>query len=807
MILSLALKNLRAKPLRTVCAVLIIAVAVAMFFCVFSFGDAVYDYIYAVETADAGDSDVLIAGKSGGNRLTSVAPLGELGDDIAFAVPTLSLYALASAPTGEQYVKLRGFEEGDWEKLQSISFVEGGIADLSGASNANSVIISVAASQALGVGRGDRLVLNGKTFFVTAIAENDGYFLSDSPFTVIGNVNGGVDRLLGGVTVYNEIYVKAAEGTDVATLIEKISALRSYDGLTVTVAADTGYVATRANGVSAPVSIAGVAVAALSVIALALIFLLGTDYKRAYAARLSMLGATRKQILSVFSVESAAICLMGALLGAAVAGGLFVLLLRLTLSSVLTFYVNGLYLFAASAAGAVLAFAVSVYPVFRSFRDSAKENILGVRGESGKAYVVAGVVTAVTFVSLLVENLVPRAKGALSVVNLLLVVAVAAVWAPCAVRGIAQLMRRTPSPAVLTAGYSALRERRTARSAQTLAVGMFVVMLLFMSWSMTKALFSDYTAEFEDVVLVTNVPSSVDVDSFKESQSVEGAYLMVWRQARLSGDGFDMTMNVLGSAEAVDLVEFGFVTPRDKVKEALAGGDYVVLDYSMAQLYGVAEGDKVTMTVDGVPHEFTVGGLVSHNLFSGHYIIVSYDVLGAAFGIKPDTVVLRVTGDAVLAAEEVRSRFAENNYYAVSALEAYRWDLQSLDSVFDLVGALAFILGVLTFVIAAAGVVMGRTHSENTRSSLMCVGMSKRMLLASETAEQGAASFASFLLAFPLSALGALCLVNALQLFGLYFGYMYSTWVTAAAGAVLALLFVAVPAVFGFARRYGMRRN
>ena len=125
MILSLALKNLRAKPLSTVWGVLVIAVAVAMFFCVFSFGDAVYDYIYAVETADAGASDVLIAGKSGGNRLTSAAPLDALGDKIDYAVPTLSLYALASAPPGEQYVKLRGFEQGDWEKLQKINFAEG----------------------------------------------------------------------------------------------------------------------------------------------------------------------------------------------------------------------------------------------------------------------------------------------------------------------------------------------------------------------------------------------------------------------------------------------------------------------------------------------------------------------------------------------------------------------------------------------------------------------------------------------------------------------------------------------------------
>lgn len=808
MTLSLALKNLRAKPLRTVCAVLVIAVAVAMFFCVFSFGDAVYDYIYAVETADAGDSDILIAGKSGGNRLTSVEPLSALGGRVEFAVPTLSLYALASTPSGEQYVKLRGFEEGDWEKLHSINFVEGSVADLSGASNANSVVISRAASEALGVGRGERLVLGGEIFFVTAIAENDGYFLSDAPFTVIGNIDGGADRLLGGVVVYNEIYVKAAEGVDASSLIADIAALEDYSDLTVTVAADTGYVETRANGVSAPVSIAGVAVVALSVIAVALIFLLSAEYKRAYAAKLSMLGATRRQILSVFAAESAVVALIGAVVGAAVAGGIFVMLLKLTLSSSLTFSVNGWYLFAASAAGAVLAFAVSLYPIFRAFRDTAKENLLGVRGESGRIFALAGAVTGVTLVALLVENLVPGAKGVLSVVNLLLTVATAAAWAPCVVRGISRLMTRVHSPAVMTAGYAALREKRTARSAQTLGVGMFVVMLLFMAWSLTTSIFTDYTAEFEDIVLVTNVPANVDTDSFAaQSDSVREAYLMVWRQAQLSGEGFDgMTMNILGSAEAVNLVDFGYITPREEVVAALGSDDCVVLDYSMAQLYGVSVGDKVTLAVDGVQHEFTVGGLVSHELFTGHYVIVSHETLTAAYGINPDTVVLRVTGDAGFAAEEIRSVFAQYNYYAVPALEAYRWDLQSLDSVFNLIGALAFILGALTFVIAAAGVVLGRTHSENARSSLMCAGMSKRMLLASETAEQGVASLSAFLLALPLSALGALSLVNALQLFGQYFGYMYEAWVTATSGAVLALLFVAVPVLFGFARRYGMRR-
>ena len=172
MIFSLAIKGLRARPLGTVCAVLVIALAAAMLFSVFSFGDAVYDYIYAVETADAGDSDILIAGKAG-NRLADLTPLEALGDEIEKIVPTLTVYALEK--DSGQYVKLRGFRKEDFRKednepLSSIEVVEGDPSELGDPGGDNSVVISEAASEALGKGVGDRLVLGERTFFVAAVA-------------------------------------------------------------------------------------------------------------------------------------------------------------------------------------------------------------------------------------------------------------------------------------------------------------------------------------------------------------------------------------------------------------------------------------------------------------------------------------------------------------------------------------------------------------------------------------------------------------------------------------------------------------
>ena len=341
-----------------------------------------------------------------------------------------------------------------------------------------------------------------------------------------------------------------------------------------------------------------------------------------------------------------------------------------------------------------------------------------------------------------------------------------------------------------------------------LGAGMPVAMLLFVAWSLTTSVFTGYTAEFSDKVLVTNVPPSVDTSEFvTRAEGVEEAYLMVWRQAELTLDGRDaMTVNILGSTDALGLVDFGYVTPETEVRSALDAGG-IVLDNMMSRLYGVAVGDTVTLTVDGAPAEFTVGGIVEHELFTGHYAILSRAALKQAFGLDADTVVLNVSGDAERAAANVRSVFAEYNYYAVSALEMYMWDLRALTGIFDLIGALAFILAALALVIATAGVVIGRGHGARSRAALMAAGMSKRTLLAAETAELGVQGLAAFAVSLPLSALGALCLTNALGLFGLYFGYMFEAWIAVAAGAAIALLFAAVPLVFGFRRHYDMRRS
>ena len=809
MTLSLALKSLKAKPLRTVASVLAVAVAVAMFFCMFSFESAVYRYVFEVETADFGDSDIMITAKSGGDRIALVQPLYDV-EGVESVTPTVSVYALTAFgdEEDEEYLRLRGFDEGGIAGLEGLEIIAGDLELRS-----DDVVISKATAERFSLRVDDRLPVRGMTsggkqvnFYVGAIAENRGPFAADSPYTVLGSASRVSSLIITG-TVYNEIYVTAKEGADLSELRERIAAMPEYASLTVSECLDEEYNATRARNIASPVTIAGAAVALLAVVAVALVFTAGVRDRRAYAAKLALVGATKKRIAALFATESAVTALLGAVLGSLLAVGVFALMIAVVLSSVTAFAVDALLLFAAAVTGAVTAFAASLYPLVKVFRSTARENLVGSVGRRRAGVVTASALAAVTLVLLLVENLVPGAKGALSAVDLVLVIACAAAAAPVLVRALGRSLSRTNSPSLMVAGMSAARERKASSASQILAVGMTVSMLLFTAWSLTTSVFSGFTAEFERMILVTNVSAETDTSDFTSVDGVNSAHLMVWRQATLSADGIDArSVNVLGSADALGLVDFEYLTSREDAERALAEGK-VVLDRSMSELYGVKAGDTVRLDVDGTVREFEVGALVRHNLFNGGYVIVSAEALKEAYDLSPDTVVLTADGDVETVAEEVRSRFADRNYYAVPALAAYEWDTKSLENIFDLIAALAFMLTALAFAVALAGAAAGRSYAGRTRSTLLCAGLSKRGLLGAETAEQTLSAVCAFVFALPASALAALCLVNALSLFGLYFGFMYNVGAALAAGLAVLAAYALVPVVFGFKRGYGMRRE
>ena len=815
---KLALRNITSKPLRAVVTVLAIAVAVAMIFAMLSFSPAVYEYIYSTQTATSGRSDIVISTNSSSDRITSVTkPLKDL-EEVEYVCPSLSLYAVFN----DEYVQVRGFNKYQSEVLQDIVLKK---QQYDFDNNEANIIISIDAAKNFGLDVGDLVSLTlgaqSTNFYVCAIAEKSGYFLNDAPFLFLGSID-WVSKLILGIPssdLCNEIYVKAKGGVDVDKLVEKISAMPEYSTMLVKRTGGS-YIQEQADTLSAPVVLAGVAVFALAVAVVVLLNMMSEGEKISLISKYSVIGATKKQIIGIFLLESVLLACVGAVVGSALAVGVFVGILKATLSSTVIFSISAWRLFLAGVVGLFSAVASSLIPILRSFKGTIRQNQINASGAIGAqkrlriSKVLCPVMIAITVLLVIIEFTVPSATAIVSILSLISALVTLGVCIAPLLRLGAKIGDKVSNPSVKVASVNIRRDGRFSRSVTMLGVGMTVSIMLFMAWAMTKSVFSDYVADFKDMVFVTNVQSSVDVSEFKQVDGVDSANKIIWKQGELAGANFDKTMNILGSENALDIIDFAYVTPREEIERLLRPENaqdnreaVVFLDKALTVLYGVQVGDTLEMSVDGITKTVTVGGMLEHRLFSGNYIVISEHVMQELFGTSVDTVLLTVSGNMSDTVNGLRAQFANNNYYVVDVLTAYKWEMQSSNAVFDLIGTLAIVVAIFIFAITVFAAQVGRGADEKGRVALLNAGMSKRALLGAEISEYSAIALISFVLSFAVSVLLTACLIHALRLFGMYFEFMYEAWVVALVGAVMAAGYALVPVAFNFKKGYTVKKS
>ena len=806
MIFKLALKNISSKPLRAVATVLVIAIAVALVFSMLSFSDAVYDYLFQVETAGAGISDVTLKTNSTSDRITGVGGLDGI-EGVDKVVPTLNMYALSKG----QYLSLRGFDKGDYETLADIDVVEGDISLLD--QNIDNVVVSESMAEEFDLKVGSSLQIESGekklTFYVVAIAKNNGYFLTDSPHVVVCNVK-GVSRLIyGEFAVYNEIYLVLEEGASTSSVITAVKSMNDYKDMTVSESKDVKYVENQSTSMSAPVVIAGLGVAVIAIAFVVLISLTSLSERRKYVAKLMGVGGTKSQILLIFLAEVLILAFAGAVIGSVLASGVFAALLAATLSSMIAFSISALKLFGAAVIGFVTAVVAVLVPIATTLNRTVRAN----ENEKKKSVLWTALPIAlllVAVVSVIIEFTAKGGKGSLSLVNVVLVLVALVVNVPFVLRGVAKLLSKFRNPAVQLGSKTALRERRHTRL-QILTAGMTVTMLLFMAWSVTTDIFTGYLTEFEDKVLVTNVHSTIadspSLEGIADVEGVKSAVPLIWRQGKMVEAGKGKTVNIIGSEKALDLIDFAFVSDdKETMKQILLTPGNIVIDKAYQELYGINVGDKVTVEIDGKSAVLTVAGITRHKLFNGNYIIASLDTFEAEYGMGADTVLV-VSDDATLMAEKIRSEFVKKNYYAVDALTLYKWDAESLGNVFDLVGTLAIVMVVLVYMVLIASAVASRPNGEKGRTAMLSAGMSRKTLLSSECFEYALNALVSFVTSFAVSVLMTASLIGALRLFGLYFEFMYSADVVAYVGLALSAGYTLIPLLAGFKKKYTLKRQ
>ena len=806
MTFKLALKNISSKPWRAVATVFVVAVAVSLIFAMLSFSNAVYDYLFQVETAGAGNSDITIKTNSTSDRIFGVDGLESI-DGVDTVVPTLNLYGLYKG----DYLSLRGFDKGDYQTLSKMEIIDGDVSAID--QNTDNVVISESMAKAYELSIGSSLEIEmGErkvAFYVVAIAEDSGYFLASSPYTVIGNVKGVSRLIFGEQAVYNEIYLTVQDGVKVEDVIDKILAVETYSQMSVSASQDVEYIQNHTDSMSAPVVIAGLGVYVLAMAFVVLIAFTSLTERKKFVAKLTVIGATKSQILFTFLWEVLILAFGGAVMGSILAGGVFALLLKLTLSSTVAFSVSVLKLFISSAIGFITAVLAVIVPIATTLKSTVRANENEKKSKSVVSVALPIALVLVAIVSVIVEHTAKGGKGAMSMVNLVLVLLSVVVAVPSILRLVAILLSKVQKSIVQLSAKTVARERRHTRL-QILTAGMTVAMLMFMAWSVTTDIFTGYLKEFEDKVFVTNITSSTlengDIDGILQMDGVKNAIPMVWKQGSIVETGKSQNVNILGSENTLDIVDFEYITDEKTIREKLLENGNVVIDKAYQELYKINVGDKITLDVDGKSATLTVCGIVSHNLFNGNYAVVSLGTLKDVYGMGADTILV-VADDASNTADAIRSQYAERNYYAIEALTMYKWDAESLGSVFDLVGTLAFVMAVLVYMVLVAGAVASRPSGEKARTAFLSAGMSKNTLLGGEVIEYALTGLVAFMVSFGTSALMTSSLIGALRIFGLYFDFMYSAGTVAIVGAVLTVGYVLIPILANFKKGYSLKKQ
>ena len=150
--------------------------------------------------------------------------------------------------------------------------------------------------------------------------------MSDAPYQIIGTTSNFSKLITSSVTVNlcNEIYLTVKDGVSVDSVMQKIRAMDEYKDLLVKEAKDDAYVNEQTQSLTAPVVLAGGAVFLLGIAIIVILFVMSEGEKVSLIAKLKIVGATKRQLVGIFLIESVILSMFGTLIGSALAVCMFV---------------------------------------------------------------------------------------------------------------------------------------------------------------------------------------------------------------------------------------------------------------------------------------------------------------------------------------------------------------------------------------------------------------------------------------------------------------------------------------------------
>ena len=815
---KLAIRNVTSKIGRTIATAVAIAIAVGAIFLILSFKSTIFNYLLVRGSSDSSaEHGVHISYSASGDKTITLEAVDAHTDVVEHSVGTLEFYWLY----GDEYVNLRGFEPGEIASLNKLDILYGSLEDVN--KYEDNVIISKSAALHFGLKVGSGMKMTGMnkvdhTFTVAAIADDTGYFAGGGPYPVIADVR-GVSRLIVGIgaEVYNNIYVKAKDGVSNDKLMTEITADPKFENLLVSLTVDQEKIKQNATSFSAIISIIGIAVMILAVLGIAVILLLSVNEKRDYIGKMSIIGASKKQIAQIFILETVIVGIFGLILGVGFAAGLYALILFALTGGLSAFEIVAWKMIVCLAVAFAVTVGFSLFPIFKAFKGSIRDSFVDVEKKSPKKLIILGVVAFLWAVTFVLSYLVQPVAGYMGLAAMLLGILLLILGAPMALVAITGAMakKKDVKIEVKMASVGISRNKQGQQAGRLLVIGLIVAMLMFTAWRMTSNVFTGYINQMSNMVTVANIKDT-DVDILKETEGVDDIKALIWGRGSVKFGDQEPSMNFVGCEGLLDLLEGNIdcITSREEIEQKLASGEkYIFLDIAMQKVYGVKAGDKLSVIYNGKEQEFEVGGITSSMLFVGKYAIVSPAAMKSAFNADVNIIMIRckqgVDPESVVGL--IRSEYAgTHNYYALSITTAYSFDIKFVNHLFLMIGILAIIISLMAIISLSATDAVAHGVRLPERQTLLIAGMSKKSLFRSEFIEHILLAGIIVAFAFVGTFITYAALLNAIIVFGMYIStawniFFQNFWIVVIVAFGMGAFYTLLPIFFGYKKQYKLR--
>jgi len=799
MLFKLAVKNLKSKISNTVLVIFSISIIVAMVFAMASFRPIINDYINEYEVSTANGSDITILPNSGSSRITEY----EQSSSKYKFIPTLSLYPQYR----EKYINARGMKREDIRNNKTIEMHKG-TKDIK---NPNEVVISKRTAQTFKLKIGDTITLKlgsiTRDYYVIGIAKNKGYFIKDNPNVVLGVIEDGIAHLIGETgLIYNELYAKLAKGVSPDSALGELK--EKYKDFQVKKTGDNQYIKEQADTIVAPMVVAGPIVIGLAIISYFLLFILLNRGRKIYNKKLRQIGATKKETTIIFFYESFIMSLIASLVGIALGIAITAITAFGTLKSISTFKIKPLQAILIPIAGVFLSIALSFLFGIQKKKNGERKQVNKYRDDYKLILIFAIISIVVWLVFVSVEIAIPALRKAMAIPSMLLMFITLSLLTALFI-GLLRKNKHVSNPIVKLATGSVGIQKRHASLSVGLFVAILITTLLFSGFGVSKKIFSSYLNDFKDFAFVTNIRESTSLEDFKNKNiDYEQGTKAYWGKGEIKSGRLKFSSMILGSADILDFVDFKYIDKnREEIFEKLNKKNAVVMDSSKKELYGLKVGDKVTLNINGKDRKCEIVGFVSHTLFAGNYTIMKHENIKELFNERANTVILKKSNKKKMNefVSNIRSSMSEKNYYAVSALEAFKWETSSTNSILNFMGVVAGAVLVFSLFLTIGMSYMERQKFKKERKVFIQLGGYSKDLFKIEILENGIVAAISSIMAIVGSVFGMMFLIDSLRILGMLFSYTFIWWIPFLISSTFFVCYTIAPIVLKYGSSYNIR--